>query len=79
MKEAYASPDIPDVKNITFFDIVMFIILSIVSIIAAYYGWVYGSRNAPYFLAILQAIGSTIRSYIVYFIGYTQEYARRSR
>ena len=68
-----------DQKNITFVEIVMFIVLTILCLVAGYYGWIYGSRYAPYYLAILQSIGSTIQVYILSLIRYTQEYTRRSR
>jgi hypothetical protein len=66
-------------ETVTFVDILTFVILGVFCLVGAYYGWVYGGRQAPYYLAVLQGIGSSIRSYIVRLIYYTQEYARRSR
>jgi hypothetical protein len=66
-------------ETITFVDILTFVILGAFCLVAAYYGWVYGGRQAPYYLAVLQSIGFTIKTYIMRLISYTQEYARRSR
>ena len=66
-------------ETVTFVDILTFIILAVFCLVAAYYGWVYGMRQAPYYLAVLQSIGSSIRLYIMRLVSYTQEYARRSR
>jgi hypothetical protein len=66
-------------ETITFVDILMFIVLAVFCLVAAYYGWVYGGRQAPYYLAVLQSIGSNIKNYIMRLVSYTQEYARRSR
>jgi hypothetical protein len=66
-------------ETITFVDILMFIVLAVFCLVAAYYGWVYGGRQAPYYLAVLQSIGSNIKTYIMRLVSYTQEYARRSR
>jgi hypothetical protein len=66
-------------ETITFVDILMFIVLAVFCLVAAYYGWVYGGRQAPYYLSILQSIGFNIKTYIMRLVSYTQEYARRSR
>jgi hypothetical protein len=66
-------------ETITFVDILMFIVLAVFCLVAAYYGWVYGGRQAPYYLAVLQSIGFNIKTYIMRLVSYTQEYARRSR
>jgi hypothetical protein len=66
-------------EPITFVDILTFIVLGIFCVLGAYYGWVYGVRQAPYYLAVLQSIGSNIKTYIMRLVSYTQEYARRSR
>jgi len=66
-------------ETITFVDILMFIVLAVFCLVAAYYGWVYGGRQAPYYLAVLQSIGYNIKNYIMRLVSYTQEYARRSR
>jgi drug/metabolite transporter (DMT)-like permease len=66
-------------ETITFVDILTFIVLAVFCVIGAYYGWVYGVRQAPYYLAVLQSIGFTIKTYIMRLVSYTQEYARRSR
>jgi drug/metabolite transporter (DMT)-like permease len=66
-------------ETITFVDILTFIVLAIFCVLGAYYGWVYGVRQAPYYLAVLQSIGANIRIYIMRLVAYAQEYARRSR
>ena len=66
-------------ETITFVDILTFIVLAVFCVLGAYYGWVYGVRQAPYYLAVLQSIGSSLRTYIMRMVYYTQEYARRSR
>jgi hypothetical protein len=66
-------------ETITIVDILTFIVLAVFCVIGAYYGWVYGVRQAPYYLAVLQSIGFTIKTYIMRLVSYTQEYARRSR
>ena len=69
----------PTSKNITFVDILIFILLGFFCLVAAYYGWVYGLRYAPYYLSILQSIGFNIKTYVMRMVAYAQEYARRSR
>ena len=66
-------------ETVTFVDILTFIVLAVFCLVAAYYGWVYGGRQAPYYLAVLQSIGLSIKTYLMRLVSYTQEYARRSR
>jgi hypothetical protein len=71
----------PSLSNnpIDVIDLLSTVIFVGLSAVAVYYGWRLGKQNGPYFWSIIQVIGSTIRSYLLQFIGYAQEYARRSR
>jgi hypothetical protein len=66
-------------KQVTTTDIISTLLFIGFSAIAIYYGWNLGRQYGPSFWIIIQAIGSTIRSYIIQLISYAQEYARRSR
>ena len=66
-------------KQVTMTDILSNILFIVFSAAALYFGWKLGRQYGPYFWAVIQAIGSAIRSYIIQLIVYAQEYARRSR
>jgi hypothetical protein len=66
-------------EKFTFMDVVSTILFLVFSVVAIYFGWKLGGQYGPYFWAVIQAIGSAIRSYIIQLIVYAQEYARRSR
>lgn len=66
-------------KQVTMIDILSNILFIVFSAVALYFGWKLGRQYGPYFWTIIQAIGTTIRSYLVQLISYAQEYARRSR
>lgn len=86
MKGAPALSDPPDKKprsssskRTTMTDIISLVMFIAFSAVALYFGWKVGRQNGTYFWGVIQAIGASIRSYIIQLIAYAQEYARRSR